>query len=92
MPAEVAVLLFSTRRRIRSTLTRSPRCGVAGFSRSKNGYPSFVGRSSVFTHIGAASRAAGLLPIAMPFSVRNSIAAVDSEPPEPRLLPQAALA
>ena len=35
---------------------------------------------SVFTHIGDACRAAGLLPIAMPFSVRHSIAAVESEP------------
>ena len=41
----------------------------------------------MFTHIGDACRAAGLLPIAMPFSVRHSIAAVESEPARTPLLP-----
>ena len=42
------------------------RAGPIRFSRSKKGWPLLVGRSSVFTHIGDACRADGLLPIAMP--------------------------
>ena len=56
------------RRRPRTTFDQGvkPRLRQDSFSRSKKGWPLLVGRSSAFTHIGGAYRAAGFLPIAMP--------------------------
>ena len=57
-----------------SRATPNPTSSRTRFRRSKNECPEFVGKSAVVTHSGAPCRAAGLLPIALPLSVRNSTA------------------